>query len=116
PIFGSVAVSARNSGRATGPVRPCACRPAPATLKSAATRRRAMLRMTMLLAAALTVWSVHAAASEWTAYGGDGRGQRYAPAAEITPKNVGELELAWTFRTGELGQGFHRAGEALTFE
>jgi quinoprotein glucose dehydrogenase len=59
---------------------------------------------------------VHAAQSEWSAYGGDGRGQRHAPHAQITPQNVGQLELAWSFRTGELGQGFDRADDALTFE
>jgi quinoprotein glucose dehydrogenase len=57
-----------------------------------------------------------AASFEWSAYGGDGRGQRYAPLSAITPANVGELEVAWTFRTGELGAGFARANEALTFE
>jgi quinoprotein glucose dehydrogenase len=54
--------------------------------------------------------------SDWSAYGGDGHGQRHASAAQITPQNVGRLELAWSFRTGELGQGFIRAPEALTFE
>jgi len=56
------------------------------------------------------------AAFEWTDYGGDGRAQRHAPLAQITPGNVGRLETAWTFRTGELGEGFARAGDALTFE
>lgn len=55
-------------------------------------------------------------AFEWTAYGGDGRGQRHAPLSQLTPANVGRLELAWSFRTGELGQGFARADDALTFE
>jgi len=41
----------------------------------------------------------------WSAYGGDAGGTRYSPAAQITPANVGELRVAWTFRTGELGQG-----------
>ena len=41
----------------------------------------------------------------WSAYGGDAGGTRYSPAAQITPANVGKLQLAWTFRTGELGQG-----------
>jgi len=41
----------------------------------------------------------------WPAYGGDEGGTRYSPLAEITPSNVGELRVAWTFRTGELGQG-----------
>jgi len=62
------------------------------------------------------VASAQAAPFEWDAYGGDGRGQRHAPLAEITPANVRQLELAWTFRTGELGEGFARAKDALTFE
>ena len=41
----------------------------------------------------------------WPAYGGDEGGTRYSPLAQITPSNVGELRVAWTFRTGELGQG-----------
>lgn len=57
-----------------------------------------------------------AAPFEWTAYGGDGRGQRHAPIAQITPQNVAQLEVAWAFRTGELGDGFARAHDALTFE
>ena len=57
-----------------------------------------------------------AAPFEWSAYGGDGHGQRYAPLSAITPANVAELEVAWTFRTGELGAGFERAKDALAFE
>ena len=41
----------------------------------------------------------------WSAYGGDAGGTRYSPASQITPANVGSLQIAWTFRTGELGQG-----------
>ncbi|HEV7489187.1 MAG TPA: pyrroloquinoline quinone-dependent dehydrogenase [Rhodanobacteraceae bacterium] len=74
------------------------------------------MRMTLLFAMLLAALPVHAASFEWSAYGGDGRGQRHAPLAEITPKNVDHLEVAWTFRTGELGQGFDRAADALTFE
>jgi len=40
----------------------------------------------------------------WSAYGGDAGGTRYSTAAQITPANVDQLEVAWTFRTGELGQ------------
>nr|WP_233281988.1 glucose/quinate/shikimate family membrane-bound PQQ-dependent dehydrogenase [Pseudomonas mangiferae] len=42
------------------------------------------------------------AAGDWPAYGGDARGQRYSPLAQITPDNAGQLELAWTYRTGDL--------------
>src|SRR5258708_11756060 len=41
----------------------------------------------------------------WSAYGGDPGGARYSSLREITAKNVGELKVAWTCRTGELGQG-----------
>jgi quinoprotein glucose dehydrogenase len=75
-----------------------------------------MMRITLLLTALIPAMPVQAAPFEWTAYGGDGLGRRYAPLAQITPKNVERLELAWDFRTGELGQGFARAGDALTFE
>jgi quinoprotein glucose dehydrogenase len=69
-----------------------------------------------LLALLLQAVPAGAAPFEWNAYGADGNGRRYAPLAEITPANVGNLALAWTFRTGELGDGFARAGDALTFE
>ena len=66
------------------------------------------MRAIPLLAMLACAMSAHAAPFEWTAYGGDGRGQRHAPLSQITPQNVGNLELAWSFRTGELGQGFER--------
>jgi len=43
--------------------------------------------------------------SGWPAYGGDAGGTRYSPLNSITPANVANLEVAWTFRTGELGEG-----------
>ncbi|HEY0180338.1 MAG TPA: pyrroloquinoline quinone-dependent dehydrogenase [Dokdonella sp.] len=67
-----------------------------------------------LILGALLAASAHA--SDWSAYGGDGRGQRYADLAQITPANVDRLEPAWRFRTGELGAGFARAADTLTFE
>lgn len=47
-------------------------------------------------AAATTV----AAGENWTAYGRTGSGTRFAPATQITRENVGDLQLAWTTRTG----------------
>jgi quinoprotein glucose dehydrogenase len=38
---------------------------------------------------------------DWPFYGGDAGGQRYSAAAQITPSNVRELTLAWTYSTGE---------------
>jgi quinoprotein glucose dehydrogenase len=42
-----------------------------------------------------------AAPSPWSSYGGDPGGSRYAAFHEITPDNVGSLEVAWTYRTGD---------------
>lgn len=56
-----------------------------------------------------------APASDWPAWGRDRGGTRYSPLARITRENVDELEVAWTFRTGELGQEAEEAHD-LTFE
>jgi quinoprotein glucose dehydrogenase len=39
---------------------------------------------------------------EWLAYGRTAAGQRWSPLAQITPDNVGQLQVAWQFRTGDL--------------
>ena len=41
----------------------------------------------------------------WPAYGGNPEGTRYSPLTQITPDNVGDLKVAWVFRTGEMGEG-----------
>jgi quinoprotein glucose dehydrogenase len=41
----------------------------------------------------------------WPTYGGDPGGSRYSPLTQISPANVRRLQVAWTFRTGELGKG-----------
>lgn len=52
---------------------------------------------------------------QWQSHGGDAGGTRHGASRQITPKNVSQLEIAWTFRTGELGNGFASA-EKLSFE
>lgn len=42
----------------------------------------------------------------WGAYGGGPGGMRYSSARQITPDNVKNLQVAWTFRTGDTGAGF----------
>jgi quinoprotein glucose dehydrogenase len=73
----------------------------------------------MLLAAVLSAsTAVHAqsrATSDWGYYGGDAFGRRFSSLDQINRGNVAHLELAWSYRTGELGAGFARAGR-LTFE
>lgn len=41
----------------------------------------------------------------WSAYGGGPGGARYSPATGIDPTNVGELAVAWTYRTGDVSDG-----------
>ncbi len=40
---------------------------------------------------------------DWAHYGGDAGGQRFSPAAQITPANVRGLKVAWTYSTGSPG-------------
>lgn len=42
------------------------------------------------------------AGSDWLAYGGTNGGRRYSSLAQISTANVGELEEAWTFQSGDL--------------
>jgi quinoprotein glucose dehydrogenase len=54
-------------------------------------------------------------ASDWGYYGGDAFGDHYSSLDEINRQNIAHLQVAWTYRTGELGAGFARAGH-LSFE
>lgn len=38
---------------------------------------------------------------DWLAWGRTNLGQRYSPLDQITPDNVGNLELAWRYQTGD---------------
>lgn len=42
---------------------------------------------------------------DWNAYGRSWRGDRWSPIDQITPANVGRLEKAWEFHTGDLKTG-----------
>ena len=41
--------------------------------------------------------------SDWPSYGNSLKGSRYSPLDQISTQNVGDLELAWTYRTGAGG-------------
>jgi len=42
----------------------------------------------------------------WNAYGGNGGGGgQYSPLSQITVDNVEDLQVAWTYRTGEVSDG-----------
>ncbi|MCJ9714155.1 PQQ-binding-like beta-propeller repeat protein, partial [Bordetella hinzii] len=40
--------------------------------------------------------------ADWQYYGRTPAGTRYAPLTQIDPKNVDQLQVAWTFRTGDI--------------
>jgi quinoprotein glucose dehydrogenase len=42
--------------------------------------------------------------ADWPAYGGSYSARRYSPLAQITPDNVGQLQRAWVYHTGDLPQ------------
>ncbi len=76
----------------------------------------------VLLAAALAVAASFPVAlaqspeaSDWGYYGGDTFGERYSNLDAINRGNVSHLQIAWSYRTGELGTGFASA-DRLTFE
>jgi len=81
-----------------------------------------MQRRRLLLAVALPAGLLAAPAAsqerppvEWREYGGDAGGSRYSPLADITPQNVARLEVAWTYRHGDVsdGQGAWKATSAF---
>ena len=39
--------------------------------------------------------------SDWPAYGGDPGGSRYSPLDQINSENVDNLQVAWTYQTGD---------------
>jgi len=43
--------------------------------------------------------------SDWPAYGGSYAAQRYSPLGQITAANVGKLERAWIYHTGDMPAG-----------
>jgi quinoprotein glucose dehydrogenase len=55
------------------------------------------------------------AVSGWPSYGGTD-GQRYAAADEITPENVQELAVAWTYRHGDVSDGKGDIRSTTAFE
>jgi quinoprotein glucose dehydrogenase len=58
------------------------------------------------LPGARAAWTADAAGGmppgDWQAYGRSWRGDKYSPLTEITPANVGRLDVAWKIRTGDL--------------
>jgi quinoprotein glucose dehydrogenase len=56
-----------------------------------------------------------ARATEWRFYGGDRGGMRYSPLRQIDRRNVGRLQRAWVYHTGELELGLKTAPFQASF-
>jgi len=54
-------------------------------------------------------------ATEWRFYGGDQGGTRYSPLRQIDAGNVGRLERAWVYHTGELNLGLATSSFQASF-
>jgi quinoprotein glucose dehydrogenase len=53
---------------------------------------------------------------EWSSYGGDPGGSRYTPLGDIHAGNLSEVEIAWTYRTGDVADGKGKFRETSAFE
>ena len=49
----------------------------------------------------------------WPTWGGDAGGSRHSPLTQITRENVGRLELAWRFRTGDVADASRTRGKSV---
>ena len=52
----------------------------------------------------------------WEHYGGDLAGTRFVPESLISRKNIGDLKLAWQFRTGDTTDGEGYFGNRSSFK
>ncbi len=64
-----------------------------------------VLASTAVVLAGQAPRSPSTATGEWPAYGGDIGHTRYAPLDQIDASNFTELEVAWRFKTDNLGPG-----------
>ncbi|MBK7947638.1 MAG: pyrroloquinoline quinone-dependent dehydrogenase [Deltaproteobacteria bacterium] len=74
----------------------------------AGSRRRSLVLVALALGLALAgcrseeTGETGAQSADWPYYGGDEGGQRHSPLTQISPANVDQLEVAWTYHTGDL--------------
>ncbi len=66
-------------------------------------RRIALLVSLLMGAAASGLAQTGTTNGEWRAYGGDAGSTRYAPLDQIARDNVGDLEIAWRWKTDNFG-------------
>jgi quinoprotein glucose dehydrogenase len=52
----------------------------------------------------------------WPVYGADPGGTRHSPLTQITPENVGALEVAWIHHSGDIEDGSHAMGMPSSYQ
>jgi quinoprotein glucose dehydrogenase len=55
-------------------------------------------------------------ADDWTGFGRTSMGNRFAPASQITPANVSDLKLLWSYRTGDSREAHPKSPGGYTFQ
>jgi quinoprotein glucose dehydrogenase/quinate dehydrogenase (quinone) len=54
--------------------------------------------------------------NEWREFGRTAFGDRFSPSNEITPRNASKLQVAWTYRTGDIKENYPNTKAAFMFE
>src|SRR3954464_9203273 len=57
----------------------------------------ALVLPAVLLIGGLAFYALAASSTDWPEYGRDPGGMRFSPLTQITPANVSQLKLAWTY-------------------
>src|SRR5215813_6106014 len=73
------------------------------TAKSTGTAPRATKRAAPAVTAVNGTWSPSTKNGDWPHYTGDLTGARYSPLDQINADNFNKLEVAWRFKTDNLG-------------
>ena len=71
-----------------------------------------IMRTLASLALILILSSASAFAEGWPTWGGPPGGSKYSPLTQINRENVKDLEVAWTYRTGDITGGMGRCGSS----
>lgn len=70
----------------------------------------------ILICALLALLPMHAGAQDWSHWGGDLGGKRFADAPTLNPDTADRLEEAWRFETGDTANGEGYFGRTSSFK
>ena len=64
-------------------------------------RLSSLVVVSIVVLACAQLWGQPAGRIDWAAHGATAAHTSYSPATQITPANVAQLQVAWTYRTGD---------------